>query len=215
MSYRHMSHRHLLARTTLIVGLVVGVNGSLLAMSPLPAGAHAIVELQKSNAIVGKTSAMTLEVQHGCINGGGGTVKVVAQFESAFGNVTAGSVPGWTAVVTTGTTTASGTTTTAANGRTVTWSTTGAAQPFKTPLFLPLTVRWPKRVGAYGITVSQTCSNPSEETVWSTPTHAATLGVPSPPLTPLATVCVLPARLATSSTAQTKRAITQLCATVR
>ena len=46
-----MSNRHLFARAALIVGLVLAVTGSLLALNPLPAGAHAIVDLQSSDAI--------------------------------------------------------------------------------------------------------------------------------------------------------------------
>jgi hypothetical protein len=99
--------------------------------------------------------------------------------------------------------------------RPIHWNTTGAAQPFSTPLFLPLTVRWPQRSGAYGIVVSQTCSNPSDKTIWNTPAQPATLGVPSPPMTPLPTVCVLPPRLAGPSTPQTQREIALLCATLR
>ena len=218
-----MSRRHLITRAASVLGLVVAMTGPLLALSPLPAGAHAIIDLQDSDAIEGRTSTMILEIQHGCITGGGGTVGVVAQFGTAFGEVTAGAVPGWTSVVATGTTATTattgasgttGTTTTTAGGRTVTWTATGAAQPFSVPLLLPLSVHWPKRAGAYGIAVSQTCSNPTDETVWSTPALPATAGVPSPPITPLATVCVLPARLAGSSTPRAKRAITQLCATV-
>ena len=204
-----MSHRSLAGRTALIVGLVVAVTGSLLALSPLPAGAHAIIELQDANAIVGQTSAMNLEIQHGCIAGGGGTVRVVAKFGAAFGEVTTGAVPGWTSRVTTARST------TTAIGQRVTWETTGAAQPFSAPLFLPLTVRWPKHAGAYGIVVSQTCSNPSEKTNWNTPAQPATLGVPSPPMTPLPTVCVLPASLAGPSTPQTQQSIALLCATLR
>ena len=205
-----MPTRHLVARGALITGLFVAVTGSLLAVNPLPAGAHAIIELQGSIAIAGQTSAMNLEVQHGCISGGGGTVKVVAKFGAAFGEVTAGAVNGWASRVTTITTT-----TTTVNGQTVTWNTTGAAQQFSTPLFLPLTVRWPQRSGAYGIVVSQTCSNPSDKTIWNTPAQPATLGVPSPPMTPLPTVCVLPPRLAGPSTPQTQREIALLCATLR
>jgi hypothetical protein len=160
---------------------------------------------------------MTLEIQHGCITGGGGTVKFVAQFAAAFGAVTPSSVPGWTSVVTSGITTTTGTTTTTADGQTVTWTTNGAAQPFSTALIVPLTVRWPNRAGAYGTVVSQTCSNPADETVWSTPAQPATAGVPSPPLTPLATVCVLPERLTKSSTwpKRTTRTIERLCSTLR
>ncbi|CAB4614282.1 unannotated protein [freshwater metagenome] len=214
---RPMSNRNLIARSALAIAIVIAVTGSLLTLSPLPAGAHAIIDLQSSDAIVGRTSAMTLEIQHGCINGGGGTVKFVAQFAAAFGAVTAGSVPGWTSVVTSGITTTTGTTTTTAEGQTVTWTTNGAAQPFSTALVVPLTVRWPYRAGAYGIVVSQTCSNPADETVWSTPAQPAIAGVPSPPLTPLATVCVLPARLAKSSTwpKRTTRTIERLCSTLR
>ncbi|MTA43118.1 MAG: DUF1775 domain-containing protein [Actinobacteria bacterium] len=212
-----MSNRHLFARAALIISLVIAVTGSLLALSPLPAGAHAIVDLKNSDAIVGRTSAMTLEIQHGCITGGGGTVKFVAQFAAAFGEVTPGSVPGWTSVVTSGITTTTGTTTTTADGQTVTWTTNGAAQPFSTALIVPLKVRWPNRAGAYGTVVSQTCSNPADETVWSTPAQPATAGVPSPPLTPLATVCVLPERLTKSSTwpKRTTRTIERLCSTLR
>ncbi len=212
-----MSNRHMFARATLTVGLVIAVTGSLLALNPPPVGAHAIVDLQKSDAIVGRTSAMTLEIQHGCITGGGGTVKFAAQFAAAFGSVTPGSVPGWSSVVTSGITTTTGTTTSTADGQTATWTTNGAAQPFSTALIVPITVHWPSRAGAYGIVVSQTCSNPADETVWSTPAQPATVGVLSPPLTPLATVCVLPARLAKSATwpKRTTRTIERLCSKLR
>ncbi|MFM8305075.1 MAG: hypothetical protein ACKOA9_12405 [Actinomycetota bacterium] len=205
-----MSHAHRIVRAAVAVGVIVAAVGSLLAVGAAPAGAHAIVELQDVDAVVGRTSAMTLEIQHGCITGGGGTVGVVATFGTPFGAVTAGAVPGWTAAVAPG---ASGGS--AASGPTVTWTTTGAAQPFSTPLYLPLTVRWPSRPGAYGIAVSQTCSDPTEETVWETPIQPATVGVPSPPVTPLATVCVLPKRLAQAESAQRERAVQRICATVR
>ncbi len=81
-----MSNRNLFARSALAVAIVIAVTGSLVTSSPLPAGAHAIIDLQSSDAIVGRTSAMTLEIQHGCINGGGGTMKVVAQFTAPFGD---------------------------------------------------------------------------------------------------------------------------------
>ena len=212
-----MSNRRLVARAALIISLVISVTGSLLTFNPVPAGAHAIVDLKNSDAIVGRSSAMTLEIQHGCITGGGGTVKFVAQFAAVFGEVTPGSVPGWTSVVTSGITTTTGTTTATADGQTVTWTTNGAAQPFSTALIVPLKVRWPNRAGAYGTVVSQTCSNPTDETVWSTPAQPATAGVPSPPLTPLATVCVLPERLTKSSTwpKRTTRTIERLCSTLR
>ena len=212
-----MSYRNLFARSALAIAIVIAVTGSLVTLSPVPAGAHAIIDLQRSDAIVGRTSAMALEIQHGCINGGGGTVKVVAQFTAPYGEVTPGSLPGWTSAVTAGITTTTGTTTTTAEGQTVTWTTTGAAQPFSTALMIPLTVRWPYRAGAYGIVVSQTCSSPADETVWSTPAQPATAGVPSPPLTPLATVCVLPERLTKSSAwpKRTTQTIERLCSTVR
>lgn len=207
-----MSRSHSIARVAGAAALVVAAAGSLLVMGTAPAGAHAIVEPQDVDAIVGRTSAMTLEVQHGCITGGGGTVGVVASFSSAFGAVTAGAVPGWSAAVTPAGGASTGS---PAPGSTVTWATTGAAQPFSAPLYLPLTVRWPDRPGAYGIAVSQTCSDPTETTVWATPIQPATVGVPSPPITPLATVCVLPKRLAGATTARRAQAVEKVCATVR
>ncbi|MEJ6511321.1 MAG: hypothetical protein QNL59_10070 [Actinomycetota bacterium] len=40
-----MANRHLIARAALTVGLELAVIGSLFALGPLPAGAHAIVDL--------------------------------------------------------------------------------------------------------------------------------------------------------------------------
>jgi len=204
-----VSRRHPVIRTAATAFLLVTAFVATLAVGASPAGAHAIVEIQDTDAVVGRTSAMTLEIQHGCITGGGRTVGVVATFAPSFGTVTAGTVPGWSSAVIPGTAGA------AAGGSTVTWTTTSAPQPFSAPLRLPLTVRWPKQPGSYGIAVSQTCSDPTEETVWATPVRPATVGVPSPPVTPLATVCVLPKRLAGTASTGRSAAIRKVCAIER
>ena len=150
-----------------------------LAIAATPAQAHAIIELNGTAAIAGQVSEMTLEVQHGCITKGSGTVQVLAYVGKPWGRVTPGPVAGWTST----------TKRLDSGGQQVVWTTTGEPQPFSTPLYLPMRIRWPKAQGVYGMTVTQVCTD--DVTTWSTPFGPATADAPSPPLTPLAQVKVL------------------------
>ena len=188
-------------RGRMVFALALAASAGLSLTNVSSAGAHAIIQLNGVPAVAGKTSAMTLEIQHGCITGGGGTVGVTAQLGKNFGVVTPQVVDGWT-----------GSAAKNGSGTSVTWTATGAAQPFDQPLLLPLQVKWPSKSGVYSITATQTCSGPSGETTWSEPVKPATANSPSPPLTPLATVCVLPKRLAKSSSPSAAKAIDKLCA---
>jgi len=158
----------------LLIGLVAG---SLLAVSA-PAQGHAIIELNGKDAMAGATSPMTLEIQHGCIDGAQETLQVQAFTGKSWGRVIPKPVTGWNSAVTKQRN----------GGSLITWSKQGAAAPFGTPVYFPLEVSWPKKSGIYGMSVLQVC--PSSSTFWNEPFTPATANKPSPPLTPLPQVQV-------------------------
>jgi hypothetical protein len=153
------------------------VAGSLFAVGS-PAQGHAIIELNGKDAIAGTTSPMTLEVQHGCIDGAQGTLQVQAFTGKPWGSVIPKPVTGWSSAITKQ----------SKGGSLITWIKQGAPAPFDTPLYFPLVVSWPKKSGIYGMSVLQIC--PSTSTLWNEPFTPATANKPSPPLTPLAQVQV-------------------------
>lgn len=162
---------------TFLVALSGIVMSSTLVSGP-PANAHAIIDLTEVAAVAGKSSSMTLEIQHGCLSDVAGTTQVIAFAGKPWGAIKPGAVSGWTVAVAP----------VPDGGQQITWTVQGAPQPFSTPVFFPMTVRWPKSAGIYGLRVLQVC--PSQSTWWDTPFKPATASFPSPPLTPLAQVLV-------------------------
>ena len=167
--------RRLLSTTAVAAGAA-----ALVLATAMPASAHAIVDLTGKPAYAGKSSVMTLEIQHGCGQNGKGINKVVAYFAKPYRKVVAAPVNGWTS-----------TTKRTSIGRKVVWTLRGTAPAFSTPTYFPMTIRWPKKPGTYGLPVKQWCGKATN--VWDVPDGPATANQPSPPLYPLPQVRVLPA----------------------
>lgn len=166
----------------LLTLLAAGALSAALAVAAAsPASAHAIVDLSGDPAYAGKTSVMTLEVQHGCLQNETGIDKVAAYFGKEFGKVKPSPVAGWK-------TTSKRT----SSGRKVIWSLTGTVPAFNTPTFFPMTITWPAKAGVYGVPVKQWCG--SDTNIWDVPDGPATADKPSPPLYPLPQIKVLPSR---------------------
>jgi hypothetical protein len=155
-------------------------SAALVMASALPASAHAIVDLQGDPAYAGKTSEMTLEIQHGCLQNQVGIDKVAAYFNKKFGKVTPQSVTGWTSKVSR-----------TSEGRKVVWTLQGDVPAFNAPTFFPMSITWPTKAGVYGVPVRQWCDG--ETNVWDVPDGPATANKPSPPLYPLPQIKVLAA----------------------
>ena len=155
-------------------------SATLLVASAMPASAHAIVDLSGAPAYAGKTSVMTLEVQHGCLQNQAGIDKVAAYFNKKFGKVTPQSVTCW-----------SGKVSRTPDGRKVVWTLQGDVPAFNAPTFFPMSITWPAKSGVYGVPVRQWCDG--ETNVWDVPDGPATANKPSPPLYPLPQIKVLPA----------------------
>jgi hypothetical protein len=155
-------------------------SAALVMASALPASAHAIVDLSGAPAYAGKTSVMTLEVQHGCSQNQAGIDKVAAYFNKKFGKVTPQSVTDW-----------SGKVSRTSEGRKVVWTLQGDVPAFNAPTFFPMSITWPAKSGVYGVPVRQWCDG--ETNVWDVPDGPATANKPSPPLYPLPQIKVLPA----------------------
>lgn len=169
------------ALTASLSSLAVGtLAAALLVASAAPASAHAIVALNGDPAYAGRTSTMTLEIQHGCLQNEAGIEKIAAYFDKAYGKVVPGKVDDWTASVKrTGKTTK------------VVWTLTGDVPGFNTPVFFPMAITWPKKPGVYGLPVRQWCDGATN--IWDEPDGPATAGQPSPPLFPLPQIKVLSA----------------------
>lgn len=164
-----------------LIAAGAGVIG-LSIFSAVPASAHSIIELNGAPAYSGRTSAMTMEIQHGCMPSQP-TNKVVVFFKASFGDIVPLKMKGWTA-----------TTGTKASGRKyVIWQTATSPQPFPTPLYLPMRITWPTRAGEYGMPTRQFCVG-GGHWFWDTQWHPATADVPSPPIEPLPSVMVLEPR---------------------
>lgn len=170
-----MRHRRLSALT---VGLV---TAAAVMGSASPASAHAIVDLTGKPAYAGKSSVMTLEVQHGCLQSETGIDKVAAFFSKEYGKVTPSAVSGWKAI-----------SKRTSDGRKVVWTLTGAVPAFNTPTYFPMRITWPAKPGVYGLPVKQWCG--SDTNIWDVPDGPATADKPSPPLYPLPQIKVLPPR---------------------
>ena len=165
------------SRSTAVLG-ALAVSAALGLSLGAPAYGHAIIELNGKDAVAGKTSLMTLEVQHGCIDGAQDTVQVQAFVGKSWRTFIPKPVAGWTTSIAKQ----------ANGGHTITWVKQGAPAAFGTPVYFPISIGWPKKPGIYGMSVLQIC--PSTSTYWNEPFGPATADKPSPPLTPLAQVSV-------------------------
>lgn len=146
-----------------------------------PASAHAIVDLTGATAYAGKSSTMTLEIQHGCLQNEAGVEKVAAYFSKDYGKVVPQSVDGWT-----------GSVKKTSDGSKVVWKLTGDVPAFNTPVYFPMDISWPKKPGVYGLPVRQWCDGATN--IWDEPDGPATANKPSPPLYPLPQIKVLAPR---------------------
>lgn len=147
-----------------------------------PASAHAIVDLEGDPAYAGRTSAISLELQHGCLANQVGIDTVVVYLEKSYRSVQAGAVDGWKVSAKR----------TSDKTRKITYTLTGTRPAFNTPTYFPLTIGWPAKPGVYGVPVKQKCDG--EVNVWDVPDGPATANQPSPPLYPLPQIKVLKAR---------------------
>jgi len=157
--------------TTAGIGIALGAFVPIL-LSAAPASAHAIIDLDGVTAVAGKTSAMTLEIQHGCLPAEA-TTQVEAFVGRPWRSVKPGAVPGWQAAIEK----------LAQGGWHITWKNLGAPIPFGTATFFPITVAWPVKPGTYALHVTQQCTNGTSYD-WNQPYGPATATTPSPPLTP-------------------------------
>lgn len=167
-------------RASLSSAVATAIAAALVVATAPSASAHAIVELSGDPAYAGKSSVMTLEVQHGCLANEVGIDKVAVFYEPSFGKVVPKSVAGWSAK-----------NKRIADGRKVVWTLTGSVPAFNTPTYFPMRITWPTTAGVYGIPVKQWCG--SETNIWDEPDGPATAHKPSPPLYPLPQVKVLSA----------------------
>jgi len=151
------------------------------------ASAHAIIQLNGVSAVAGTTSAMTLDVQHGCLPSES-TVQVEAFVGKPWRAVKPQTVPGWSSSVTRQ----------AKGGWHITWVNQGAPIPFGTSTFFPITVAWPKNAGTYGMSVMQLCTNGTTY-YWNEKSSPASATADSPPLTPKPEVLVIAKKSASGS----------------
>lgn len=167
--------------TTRAVTIAVATLGAcaLLLGTATSASAHAIVDLTGKPAYAGRTSVMTLEIQHGCLQNEKGVDKAVAYFGKEFRRVSPHAVDGWRV-----------STKSTGDGRKVVWKLTGTRPAFNAPVYFPMQISWPQTPGAYGLPVKQWCGKATN--VWDVPDGPATANQPSPPLYPLPQVQVLP-----------------------
>jgi hypothetical protein len=160
-------------RISYVVSLGIAIATSLtVGLSAAPASAHAIIDLDGVTAVAGKSSAMTLEIQHGCLPAEA-TTQVEAFVGRPWRSVKPGAVPGWQVSVQKVT----------QGGWHITWQNLGKPIPFGTPTFFPITVGWPSKPGTYAMHVTQQCTNGTSYD-WNEQYGPATADTPSPPLTP-------------------------------
>ena len=144
----------------------------LLGPAIAPASAHAIIELNGVSAVAGRTSTMTLEIQHGCLPSEA-TTEVEAFVGAPWRGVRPGAMAGWASTVEP----------LARGGWHIIWTNLGAPVPFGTETFFPISVDWPAKPGTYGMRVTQQCTTGTSYD-WNTQYGPATANSPSPPLTP-------------------------------
>ena len=165
--------------------------GAICLASPMMtnASAHAIIRLEGVSAVAGATSALTLEIQHGCLPSEP-TVQVQAFVGKPWRAVKPQKVDGWTSSVKKQ----------SKGGWQITWINQGDPIPFGKPTYFPITVSWPKTSGTYGMSVWQLCANGSTY-YWNEKSTAATATTNSPPLTPKPEVLVVAKNSASTSSA--------------
>lgn len=184
-----------MATSIRVAGSALGLAAALvLGASISEANAHAIIALNGISAVAGKSSVMTLEVQHGCLPSEP-TVQVEAFVGSPWRAVKPQKVSGWTSSVTKQ----------PKGGWHITWVNQGTPIPFGTATFFPISVAWPSQPGTYGMSVMQLC--PGSSYYWNDKVTPATADVPSPPLTPRPEVLVVAAKNAVASTATPKASV--------
>ena len=165
---------------TVLATLGIFAFGTIAPTSPLlaTASAHSIIGLNGVSAVAGERSAMTLEIQHGCLPANP-TVQVEAFVGAPWRAVKPEPIAGWTSSVTKQ----------ASGGWHITWVNQGTPIPFGTATFFPIMVSWPKNPGTYGMSVLQLC--PGSSYFWNDKYTPATASLSSPPLTPRAEVSVV------------------------
>jgi len=163
------------------LALTTASLGVLAIATPMisTASAHAIIELKGVSAVAGTTSAMTLEIQHGCLPSEP-TVQVEAFVGAPWRSLKPQTVEGWTSTVARQ----------SGGGWHVTWVKHGDPVPFGTATFFPITVAWPKTAGTYGMSVMQLCTG-GHSYYWNDKYTPATATADSPPLTPRPEVLVV------------------------
>lgn len=164
-----------------LVAIASAVTAGCCLVPAAPASAHAIISLGGVDAVAGRTSRMTLEVQHGCLTDEDGVLQVIAQVGRPWGRLRPQPVSGWSV-----------TRSRLPAGQQIIWTKDdGVPQVFNEPVYFPVDVTWPAKAGVIGMSVTQVC--PRDTTTWGTPVAPATGDQESPPQTPLAQVNVLPA----------------------
>lgn len=176
-------------RPLLRTSLAISALGAFALGTPFAAtaSAHAIIQLKGVSAVAGSTSAMTLEIQHGCLPSES-TLQVEAFVGAPWRAVKPQAVAGWTSRVTKQ----------AKGGWHITWVNQGAPIPFGTATFFPITVAWPKTAGTYGMSVMQLCTDGTTY-YWNDKYTPATATADSPPLTPKPEVLVVAKKAASAS----------------
>ncbi len=167
----------LITRTALVTSIV----GAFALATPLmaTASAHAIISLKGVSAVAGTSSAMTLEIQHGCLPSEA-TVQVEAFVGAPWRAVTPKAVDGWSSSVSKQ----------SKGGWHITWVRQGEPVPFGTPTFFPIAVAWPASAGTYGMSVMQLCTHGTSY-YWNEKYAPASATSDSPPLTPRPEVLVV------------------------
>lgn len=144
----------------------IAAAAATLASLALAAGAsaHGTLNLYGKDAFANRTGTLTLTIPHGCGPNGTSTTKIVMTLGSAWQAAKPTAVAGWTSSVKR-----------AAKGqRTLTWLATGGGLPNAEVGDFPITVRWPKKAGAYNTPTAQYCG--SQLMDWNDPFNAAADG---------------------------------------
>lgn len=186
-------------RPLLRTSLAISALGALALGTPFAAtaSAHAIIQLNGVSAVAGATSAMTLEIQHGCLPAES-TLQVEAFVGKSWRALKPQNVDGWWTTVAKQ----------ANGGWHVTWKRVKDPVPFGSPTFFPISVSWPKTPGTYGMSVMQLCTNGTSY-YWNDKYTPATATADSPPLTPKPEVLVVAKKTAPSSAKPSSTPTTQ------
>lgn len=106
---------------------IAAIAACTVVVSAGPASAHAIVDLEGDPAYAGRTSTISLELQHGCLANEVGIDTVIVYLDASFRTVQPGAVDGWKA-----STKHSGSGT-----HKVTYTLTGTRPAFNAPTYFP------------------------------------------------------------------------------